>query len=381
MLGLVVALVALDEIVVNVSNRAELAAALSSAKPGHTILIAPGEYQGNLWASNLRGTKDRKITIAGSDKSNPPRIRGGSTGIQLSQVSHLEIRDLSISGISANGINIDDGGSITSPSHHITLKRITVGDLPQGNHDGIKLSGVDDFAVEECKVSRWGGSGIDMVGCHRGAIKSCEFREGADSGVQAKGGSSEIRIESCLFVNGGQRGVNIGGSTGAAFFRPSLQTMGNMRYEAKQISVNGCMFVGGGAAVAFVGVDGADVSFNTMVNPSRWVMRILQETTDRDFVPCQYGQFTDNLVVFTSSNWSAGGVNVGPNTRPTTFRFARNFWFCADSPDVSRPTLPMPEQDGVYGVNPQISMGTDNRVEVLASSSAKQVGAHAWKRS
>lgn len=78
MLGLVVALVALDEIVVNVSNRAELAAALSSAKPGHTILIAPGEYQGNLWASNLLGTKDRKITIAGSDKSNPPRIRAAA---------------------------------------------------------------------------------------------------------------------------------------------------------------------------------------------------------------------------------------------------------------------------------------------------------------
>ena len=104
---------------------------------------------------------------------------------------------------------------------------------PTGNRDGIKLSGVDDFRVEGCTVERWGsgGSGIDMVGCHRGEIVGCTFRHGdttGDSGVQAKGGSRDVVIRRCRFEHAGQRAVNLGGSTGLAFFRPKPEG-----YEAR----------------------------------------------------------------------------------------------------------------------------------------------------
>ena len=173
-----------------------------------------------------------------------------------------------MSGATGNGINIDDGGSPDTPAHHVVLRGLVVRDIgPTGNRDGIKLSGVDDFRVEGCTVERWGdrGSGIDMVGCHRGEVVGCTFRHGdrqGDNGVQAKGGSGEIMIRRCRFEHAGQRAVNLGGSTGLAYFRPRPQG-----YEAKDITVEDCTFVGSMAPVAFVGVDGAAVRHNTIYRP------------------------------------------------------------------------------------------------------------------
>ena len=51
---------------------------------------------------------------------------------------------------------------------------------PKGNHDALKMSGVDHFTVRKCHFEAWGGSGIDMVGCHHGVVEDCTFvgREG-----------------------------------------------------------------------------------------------------------------------------------------------------------------------------------------------------------
>ena len=87
---------------------------------------------------------------------------------------------------------------------------------------------------------------------------------------------------------------NIGGSTELQFFRPPLKP-GEAHWEAKHIRVEGNTFIGGGAAVAFVGVDGAVVRYNTIYHPDRWVIRILQETTEPGFVACRNGRFERNL--------------------------------------------------------------------------------------
>jgi hypothetical protein len=132
------------------------------------------------------------------------------------------------------------------------------------------------------------------------------------------------------------------------YFRPQ-----GARYEARDITVEGCTFVGCQAPISYVGVDGATVRYNTFYRPGKWVLRILQETTAEGFAPCRNGRFEDNLVVFRRAEVSTF-VNVGPNTAPETFRFARNLWYCEDRPDASRPTLPTPETDGLYGVDPQL---------------------------
>ena len=96
--------------------------------------------------------------------------------------------------------------------------------------------------------------------------------------------------------------------------------------RGKDICVEGCTFVRGGAAVAFVGVDGATVRYNTIYRPGRYAILILQEKTDAGFVPCRKGVFENNLVVFRAGEWVSGGVNVGPNTDATSFLFSHNLW-------------------------------------------------------
>jgi Right handed beta helix region len=368
-----------DAATVTVRDAAALRKAVEAAKPGDRILLAPGEYQGGMNFRDLHGRPGALIVIAGADRKQPPLIRGGANNFQFSDVTYLELRDLALTGGTGNGLNIDDGGTFETPSHHVTLRRLHVTDVgPSGNHDGIKLSGLDDFRVVECLVERWGdgGSGIDMVGCHNGVIEGCIFRhvagKGAD-GVQAKGGSREVTIRHCRFENAGGRGVNIGGSTGLQFFRPRPQG-----YEAKDIRVEGNTFVGGQTPVAFVGVDGATVRFNTIYRPGRWALRILQETNAPGFVPSRNGVYSDNLIVFRSDEL-AEAVNIGPNTAPATFRFARNWWYCLDNPARSRPTLPSAEENGVTGQDPRLVAPEKGDFRTKSGSPAAKYGAGAFR--
>jgi len=333
---------------VSVSNVEELRRAVAEAKPGTTILIAPGEYQGGHHFRGLKGEPNAPIVIRGADAKNPPIIRGRNTAFQFSAIAHVEVSDLILTGATDNGLNIDDGGDFANPSHHVALRNLVVRDVgPEGNHDGIKLSGIEDFVVEDCLLERWGagGSGIDMVGCHRGVIQNCTFRHNGNegsNGVQAKGGTSEVAIRHCRFENAGERSINLGGSTGLQFFRPKPQG-----YEAKDLLVEDCTFLGSSTPVAFVGVDGAIVRRNTIYAPRRWVFRVLQETRAPGFVPSRNGQFTDNLIAYRSDEMSVP-INIGPDTAPETFTVARNAWYCLDNPKRPIPKLPIPETGGIH---------------------------------
>jgi len=342
--------------------------------------LEPGEYEGGLYFSNVRGEPDQPIVLAGADPNHPPVIRGAGECLHLSDVAYVELRDLVLTGASGNGLNIDDGGSFDTPAHHVVLRGLKVTDIgPEGNRDGIKLSGLDDFRLEQCVVERWGegGQGIDMVGCHNGVIEGCvlRFEDDKGSGVQAKGGARHVRIRRCRFEHAGSRAVNLGGSTGLPYFRPPLRE-GEPHAEAQDIVVEGCTFLGSQAPVAFVGVDGATVRFNTIYRPRRWVLRILQETRAAGFVPSRRGVFTDNLVAFRSDE-VATTVNVGPATAPETFTFARNWWYCLDHPARSSPTLPVPETGGVVGQDPRFRDAEAGDLSLSPDSPAQRVGAAA----
>jgi hypothetical protein len=340
---------------VRVRDAAQFQAAVAAAAPGTRILLEPGNYGGGHDFRNLQGAPGKPIVIAAADPKSAPVFKEKSLAIHLAGAAHVEIHDLAIEGMSGNGINIDNGGGSEKSAHHIILRGLRIRDVGGAkNADGIKLSGVDDFQVIDCTVERWGtggGSAIDMVGCHRGVIEQCVFRHTDPQGsnaVQCKGGSRDITVRGNTFENPGGRGVNVGGSTGLPYFRPAVDEAGH-NFEARNIRVEGNRFIGGWAPIAFVGVDGAVVRFNTIERPLKWAVRILQENQDRRFVPCRNGEFTDNLIIFESGKWSEGGVNIGGGTAPDTFKFARNWWLCVDRPDRSRPKLPVAEADGTYG--------------------------------
>jgi len=329
---------------VRVADSQQLRAAIRQLSPGTTLVLAPGVYEGGLYLENVAGTEYAPIVIAGADANNPPVFRGGGEALHLADCRYVTLRNIQAEAFPSNGINIDDGGSFETPAHHIVLEAVTILRTgPQGNHDALKMSGVDQFTVRRCHFEAWGGSGIDMVGCHQGVVEDCTFlgREGfsQDNAVQLKGGTADVLVQCCSFRNAGQRAVNLGGSTDLPYFRPRVGD-----YEAKNITVAGNRFTGSLAPVAWVTADGGHVHHNTIILPDKWVLRILQETADPQFKPCHGGVFEHNLVIYDSRVQVF--VNIGPRTAPETFVFRRNAW--CDTDGCRKPQLPTAEQDGTY---------------------------------
>ena len=184
---------------IKVSDVEGLRRAIKVAKPGTTISLAPGNYGNGVWVKELNGTEAKPIIITGADKGNPPLFKGGKEAIHFVDCNYVTLQNVKVVGASGNGINADDGGSFDSPSVGMVFKDITIEDVgPSGNRDGLKLSGLDDFKVIGCSFSGWGGSAIDMVGCHDGVIEGCKLvgKEGftQSTGIQAKGGCKNVLI-------------------------------------------------------------------------------------------------------------------------------------------------------------------------------------------
>jgi hypothetical protein len=306
-----------------------VARAIQAATPGTRILVGPGTWPAlNLGA--LAGTATQPIAIVANGAAT---IDGSSgVGISMSDGRYVVIEGFTIANAQVHGLNLDDGSSFDTPSHHVVLRGLTIPSAGSGgNNDCIKLSGLDDFWVLDSTVAGCNqGEAIDMVGCHRGVIANNTFRDVIGNGVQAKGGSEDILVHRNRFERIRGRAVNAGGSTDLAFFRPQ-----NATAEGRNIRVVSNVFIGGGAAsgaaVAFVGCDGCLAAHNTIVEQRRWIVRILQENTDPRFVPSRNGSFVNNLVVLNAADVSTI-VNVGANTTPMSFTFGNNLWFALDRP-------------------------------------------------
>jgi hypothetical protein len=332
------------EIIVRSTN--ELRAALRNLKAGDVLKIAPGEYASGHHVSGVA-----RLTVEALDPKNPPSFTGGKGGWHFSRCPDLTLRHIKISGQSINGLNLDDGGKLGEPVTGITIENIEVSDIgPTGNYDGIKCSGLVKLTIRGCTITGWGGQGIDFVGCHQSLITGCRFigKEGfsASAGIQLKGGTSDVIVEKCVFTNSGERPLNIGGSTGLEFFRPQ-----GAKHEAARIVVRDNVIEGGPCSAAFVGVDGAEFSGNTIRYPEKWIFRILQETKEPGFVPCRNVVIKNNRIIFRRSQVRAD-INIGPGAAPETFRFDGNHWFAEDRHEASKPQLPVEESGGVYGIKP-----------------------------
>lgn len=308
-----------------VRTDAELRAALRELGPGVHVQIAPGSYRGGWWLEGIQGSPAAPVRIGALDPAAPPIFAGGGAEAwHLADCSHFTLSDLIVRGYAGNGINADDGGSYETPSRGIRIERVQFESIgPEGNHDALKMSGVDDFMVKDCSFRGWGGSAVDLVGCHDGTIEGCTFEAlpgfSQSSGVQTKGGSARVRVRDCEFRGPVARAVNAGGSTGVDYFRPP-----DADAEARDIEIRNCRFFGGDAPIAAVGVVGLRVLGNRIELPERWVLRILQESSGPRFVPCSDGLFEGNEVIFDARVRTL--VNVGPGTLPETFRFLGNEW-------------------------------------------------------
>ncbi len=353
--------------------------AAREAAPGVAIRLAPGRYNGGTYLDDLAGAADAPIWIGGAPGTGPgadgepwpeaPIIAGSGEGLHLTRARFVVVHDVVVEGASGNGINADDGGSVAGDptSFHLTFERVAIRNIgSSGNQDCLKLSGLRDVVVRDSAFRRCGGggsgSGIDMVGVRAAVVARSRFDEISGNAVQAKGGSNDIEVRANRMVRAGGRAVNMGGSTGFAYFRPPLDPS-QPNAEARDVRVVANWIEGSEAAVAFVGCVDCLAAHNTIVDPGRWVMRILQETRSADgftFEPARDGTFANNVVVFRAGVLRTA-VNVGDATAPETFVFRNNLWFATDAPVRSAPQLPVTEQGAVIGRDPRL--GQDGAIE------------------
>ncbi|MEP7197515.1 MAG: T9SS type A sorting domain-containing protein [Saprospiraceae bacterium] len=340
-------------------------AACLQALAGDTVLIYPGKYSGGIYIDNLIGKPNARISIIGTD-ANAVIIEGGVEAFHFSQLEYVNFMNLTIRGQSGNGVNMDDAGTYESPSKHVLISNVSFLDMnASGNNDMLKLSGLDSFEIRNCNFSNGsaGGSGIDMVGCHYGWIHNSLFVNQGSNSIQIKGGCNNIHIEANKFKNGGQRALNLGGSTGTAFFRPL-----GANYEAKNLLVNSNYFIGSESPIAYVGCRNVQVSNNTFVNPTKWIFRILQESSDTNFYQsCANNIFSNNIVY--CSNLSPT-INIGPLTSEKTFRINNNLWYNAQIISWRGPTLPVVELNGVYSQDPLFEDVTNEIINLKSNSPA-----------
>lgn len=366
-------------VVLNVHSEDALRSAVSNATPGTTILIAAGDYAGGFNFRNISGSATARITVQGADAHNPPVFHGPAQAIHLSDCNYITLANLIVDGCTSNGINCDDAGSIASPMHDLIIQNVTIRHIgPRGNHDGLKMSGIDRFIVRKCRFNGWGGSGIDMVGCHQGVVEDCYFHgeAGFDNteAIQMKGGCADILVQGCFFDRAGGRGLNLGGATGLPYFRPRVGD-----YEATRLLVAGNRFFGCQAPVAWPTASHNRVVQNTMVLPEKWIGRILQETRDPRFRPSHDGVFEKNVVVFDRRVGRFEFINVGPGTAPETWKFVDNAWFNIDGD--RKPKLPGIENGSIWQVDPRlVDVGQPTMRITSKDKRLVDVGARAWKQ-
>jgi hypothetical protein len=336
----------------------DLEAAVRAATPGTEILVHAGTHPGGHYVENVHGTATAPIWIRGEEGAVIDAAGAGEV-LHVTEASHLVIEGLELRGSSANGLNIDDGGTPETPTHHVVMRDLWVHDVGTGgNNDCIKLSGLDDSMVLDSRIGDCrAGDAIDHVGCHRMLIHGNTIEATPGGGVQMKGGSSDNVIHGNRFLEVAGRAINAGGSTGLEFFRPL-----DAPFEAARIHVVVNLFERGGAdsgaAIAFVGCDACTFVHNTVFEPRTWVARILQESTDARFVPSRNGVFANNLVVFRDADLRTF-FNVGGGTAPETFRVSNNLWYALDDPGFTGPVVSdgLPAETGsIFGMDPALEL-------------------------
>ncbi|HEY5603109.1 MAG TPA: right-handed parallel beta-helix repeat-containing protein [Gammaproteobacteria bacterium] len=348
--------------------------AARNATPGTRINLQAGTYpvQGSI--GNLQGTANEPIAIVGSGNVVFDAA-GANQVLHFSDPRYVVLEGFTIQNAAQNGINIDDGGSYATPAEYVIIRNVRFHNIGTGgNHDCLKLSGVDRFLVlngefEDCDH----GEAIDMVGCHAGVIKGNFFHNMPINAINTKGGSSDILIQGNRFSDIASRAINAGGSTGLDYFRPI-----DAPYEGARIRILANIFerVGNnsGASVAFTGCDRCVFANNTIIEPRTYIVRILQESRDARFVPSRNGYFVNNIIMFSESDIRSY-VNIGDLTAPATFTFGNNLWYALDNAAFSGPGIssPIPPETGsIIQQHPLLDLANANYAIPANSPAAGQ---------
>ena len=318
-----------------------LKAALRHAKPGTFYHVAAGHYDAPGVMRHFQGKADAPIAIV-AEGNVVIDAKGKGSNFAFIDGRYLLIDGLTIINSGVHGMNIDDGGDYQTPGGYVVLRNLHFKNLGQGgNHDCLKLSGIDHFAIyhnefEGCNQ----GEAIDMVGCHHGLIAGNYFHDMPGTAVQTKGGSADILIHSNRFERIKVHAVNLGGDTNPRYLRPL-----DSQYEGNNIRVAANLIIRSGkAAFAYMGCNQCYVSNNTIIEPSNYVVRF-------GFKPSGQIQFINNAIHFKRQQLDDRQyLYIGENMQPKDFRLESNYWHMLDIDLYKQPFYGLRQLDEVNAI-------------------------------
>ncbi|MDA0990709.1 MAG: right-handed parallel beta-helix repeat-containing protein [Verrucomicrobia bacterium] len=346
-----------------VTQSEDLSAAIDEVQPGDRIELGWRVARGDIVLRGLHGSPTAPITITAAEPDRRPVLRHGDVSLRLINCHYVTIEYLDIEGMPEAGVVIRDRGSADNACSHLRLRHLAIRETgPQGDRDAMLITGASDIVISDCQFEAWGGSAIDLVGCHRAIINNCRFqgRDGysEDGAIDIRGASSNVLVQSSLFSWAGREAITIGGATPADDFRPRAE-----RYEATDVRIAGNRIIGSGASIVWSAAQDSRIENNTIVLPLAWVGRIIQENPDDSLLPCAGGIFQRNIIVY--NNRVRTLIDVGLGTHPQTFVFSSNAWYAAGSRQRSR--LPGRHDHNIHQVDPGIALSGNSIYDVTST--------------
>ncbi|MBI1358316.1 MAG: tandem-95 repeat protein [Acidobacteria bacterium] len=333
-----------------ISTAQELLNALRFGAPGEEYLLAPGTYsRDGVFTTGdygLLGLPDHPIVFRAQDPTRPPTITGN---LLLQSPQHVKFQDVRFTNPPA-GHNVNIYPNFGFLPHDVEFENVFFQSAAALTSEAnIKVAKMDNLVVRNCTFKGWGDEAIDTVAVWGGLIENNQFIGLSNyrqrTSLQLKGDSRDIIVRNNYFQDGGDRVIQIGGSTDAGRFR------GPAEFEATNIEVYGNRMVGGLACFSLSTQTGSRFHHNTCYLPTLFVGRLLQE--NKNMLPNQKGTIDHNLFVYPNS-LNLEFLNVGDGVDYQSFVFESNAFYQVDGDNPYFPHLPVVDPDIVDQINPEL---------------------------
>ncbi len=238
--------------------------AISDTSPGDAIYVHEGEYlnEPSPGGYPMYGAPGQYVYLMGAPGESKPVFSGSATASFVSMTGgenpphHFVLKDLiyrkAEPTVGSHCINIYGANQYSPNVHNVIVDGCEF--YQQARYsEMIKMAGVDSFVIKNCIMNASNASVIGMagVGCHDGEVYNCRVDSCLQSGIQFKGGSSEIVIRNNVVNMAYFTGINCGGDSDTEVFRPPLNEMEEPAYEARGIHVYSNLIIDVAAPIAF----------------------------------------------------------------------------------------------------------------------------------
>lgn len=318
-------------------------AAVNAARPGDTVLVYDGTYQGFRVSSS--GTSSSRITIMAQGSSALiSQANSSGEGITISNASYVTIDGFSISGMSGYGLATHDA-SPTNPMHGLIIRNNIVRNSGSTN---IYLSEVADSLVEGNSASGSATShGIYLAngGSDNTILKGNRCFSNAKNGIHLNGDLSVggdglhkgITIDGNIVFGNTDNGLDIDGMQDSVIKNNLVYGNGRNALRVFQIDaaagpknlkvVNNTLLTtsGSGWALKFSEDSGGHTIFNNILlsnNASSGSISVASAsfTSDRNALVGRMS-FNGETTILDISGWQAAGYDLHSFVTSTSAEF------------------------------------------------------------